>query len=458
MLQTRIKVPGAICAEASYVLRWVLSQRLGVSAGHFETHDENFIEISVLGSPGALKSPCIAGWRPVRSDQVQQLACAPRLQYLPMPHLSEEWALPILFGSAETPISGETLLLPFDLFGTIFWHLARVEELETEERDRFDVYNARQSFAYRTGLLRRPIVDEYIDYLWHLVKLMWPGAERSGREHDTFVTCDVDVPYSHSLNGFFAAARTLGADILLRRSSALATQTLRNLWRVKTAGDYSLDPFNSFEWYIDQCNSAGRRAAFYFISGNPAPEIDNRYELTHPAVRMALTTIAARGHEIGMHASYTTYRDAAQTVREFTNLKENCGQLGIVQPLRGNRQHYLRWDWKTTPDILVEAGFGYDTTLGYNDMPGFRCGTCHEFPLWSWKTHQPLALRERPLIAMAGSLVGPSGLNLSYGEAHKVLSELKDTCRKHHGTFVCLWHNNEFRAQADRELFKYAIS
>jgi hypothetical protein len=458
MLRLRLKIPHHIRTEALYVLQWTLAERLGLTIEDTGAHEQNFIEIAVPGSPQILRSPCIAGWQPMRASHPPQFAGIPKLSFVPLAELSKGASLPVLFGAAEAPSDGESRTLSFDLFGTIFWHLARVEELETDERDQFNVYNGRQSFAHRNGILQRAVVDEYIDYFWQQIKSLWPGAERPVRAPDTFVTCDVDVPFSHSLSGWRAAARTLAADLLVRRSPRVAAQTMHNLWQVKTKGDYSLDPFNSFAWYMDQCETAGRRAAFYFICGNPAPEIDNRYELTHPVIRQALTDIAMRGHEIGMHASYTTFGDAAQIERELANLRSTCRELGIDQPLPGNRQHYLRWDWQHTPDILADAGFTYDSTLGYNDMPGFRCGTCHEFPLWSWQKGRPLALRERPLIAMAGALVGPSGLNLTHEQAREMLASLKEVCRQHSGTFVCLWHNNEFRMGADRALFNYAIS
>lgn len=459
MLRSRLKIPHHIREEALYVLQWALAERLGLTIEDADVHEQSFIEIAVPNSSQVLRSPCVAGWQPVREGRRSpQFAGRPKLRFLPLSELSKDASLPVLFGSAKVPSDGEARTLSFDLFGTIFWHLARVEELETDERDQFDVYNGRQSFAHRNGILQRAVVDEYIDYLWRQIKSLWPSAERLVRAPDILVTCDVDVPCSHSLSGWPAAARTLAADLLVRRSPRVAAQTVHNLWRVKTKGDYSFDPFNSFTWYMDRCEAAGRRAAFYFISGNPAPEIDNRYELTHPVIRQAMTEIAARGHEIGMHASYTTFRDAEQTQRELANLKGTGKELGIVQPLLGNRQHYLRWDWQTTPDILANAGFVYDSTLGYNDMPGFRCGTCHEFPLWSWQKRGALALRERPLIAMAGALVGPSGLNLTHEKAREVVANLKEVCRRHGGTFVCLWHNNEFRMSADRTLFNYAIS
>ena len=44
-----------------------------------------------------------------------------------------------------------------------------------------------------------------------------------------------------------------------------------------------------------------------------------------------------------------------------------------------SRQHYLMFDPKKTWAILNANGIKYDLSLGYPEMPGFRCGICYPF-------------------------------------------------------------------------------
>jgi len=65
-----------------------------------------------------------------------------------------------------------------------------------------------------------------------------------------------------------------------------------------------------------------------------------------------------------------------------------------------------------------QAGFQYDSTLSYADRPGFRCGTCHPYPMFDPMAQRPLRLIQRPLIAMECSVIAPRYLGLGYGPAY----------------------------------------
>ena len=50
--------------------------------------------------------------------------------------------------------------------------------------------------------------------------------------------------------------------------------------------------------------------------------------------------------------------------------------IGVDQKKFGGRMHYLRIKWPTTLYFWEKAKFAYDSSMGYADLPGFRCGTC----------------------------------------------------------------------------------
>src|SRR5690606_3396778 len=132
------------------------------------------------------------------------------------------------------------------------------------------------------------------------------------------------------------------------------------------------DPFFTFDWYLDTCEKAGHRAAFYFISDHSAGDIDGNYQIDAPPVLDLLAKIAARGHEVGLHGSYNSFRDPQQLRREKQRLEVACRKAGLDIEIIGSRQHYLRWDSGQTPDHLNDAGFQYDTSGSFADRPGFR--------------------------------------------------------------------------------------
>lgn len=133
-----------------------------------------------------------------------------------------------------------------------------------------------------------------------------------------------------------------------------------------------------------------------------------------------------------------------------------CG--GYTANELGGRMHYLRWEHPTTLQAWNDAGMTYDSTLSYADLPGFRCGTCFEYPAFNAVTQQQLKIRIRPLIAMECTVIAERYMGLGYGaETQAKFAELKDKCRKVNGCFTLLWHNSHFSNQADFETYKQVI-
>jgi hypothetical protein len=441
-------VPSALRAQAEYVFNWIVCDRFGLPVPIIKSHEAGEIVLTQLDAEGCLSSPSVGGWGPSGSGRYCTSPSPPAAMDVSLSR--GDPALAVLFGRPGYALDGKALELSFDPWGTIFWCLARVEELETDLRDRHGRFAATQSYLARYDLLQRPIVDEYVEFLWQCLLVLWPGMSRKAEISSVLVTCDVDVPYSRSLKGAKALARGVAGG-LLRRSPSAALNTVRNAWRVKRHRDYSLDPNNSFSWIMDRCEEQGLHAAFYFIAGNHP--VDPRYDLGEPFVLDLLGEISRRGHEIGMHGSYVTYRDPSAMASEFTHLRSVCDSLGIRRDYWGNRQHYLRWDMCTTPDALADAGFNYDTSLSFADRAGFRCGTCHDFPLWSWSRRTGLALREQPLIVMEATVFDRGYMGLGREAGLDFIFSLKRLCRRYGGTFVLLWHNSSFPHPVDREIY-----
>ena len=88
--------------------------------------------------------------------------------------------------------------------------------------------------------------------------------------------------------------------------------------------------------------------------------------------------------------------------------------------------------WWSTPETalhLEAAGIAYDTTLGFADRAGFRCGTCHEYPMFDIETKRILNLRQRPLILMEASVFSERYMNMDYTNATlDYMKRLKESC------------------------------
>ena len=111
--------------------------------------------------------------------------------------------------------------------------------------------------------------------------------------------------------------------------------------------------------------------------------------------------IDRRGWEIGLHPSWYAFHEDADELKRQKAVLENALGGDVVSV----RQHTLRYDMRVTPSVHAEAGFQYDSTLGFNDNVGFRFGTCYPWQLYDIHREQELSLMEIPLIIQDTALL-----------------------------------------------------
>ncbi|EON19593.1 hypothetical protein C265_11226 [Cupriavidus sp. GA3-3] len=333
--------------------------------------------------------------------------------------------------------------------------LSRQEEVGRSDLDSYGRFPASASHAGKHGYLERPVVDEWLHILGQVISRLWPELQLRQQRASMKVSHDVDVP---SRYGFASAARIIrrmAGDILIRRDVKSVLQAPVIRLKTRTAL-HPTDRVNTFDWIMDVSERHGLVSAFYFICGCTDPSKDADYEPEHPAICGLMQRIHARGHEIGLHPSFNTYRAPEKLQAEAKRLRRICEQENIEQEAWGGRMHYLRWEHPTTMLGWEQAGMTYDSTLTYADHAGFRCGTCFEYPAFDPVAGTALNLRIRPLIAMEGSVIGYMGLGT--GEAAwKKFRELKDTCKAVNGCFTMLWHNSSLGSAEERDLYQAVL-
>jgi len=363
-------------------------------------------------------------------------------------------SVPVLYGSPGLLKNGNHIHLNLDIFGSAFFMLSRYEELIIKNLDNHDRFPSCASVAFKANFLNRPIVDEYLEILWTCLSKLWPDLKRKHYQPKTFITCDVDQPYDCTVETFSKLIKVCAGDLIKRRS---LTEMLKRINRYvfNKLGIYKFDRNYTFDFYMDVCEQAGLKAAFYFIPSSKEPT-NGCYEITDKKIINLIKKIDARGHEIGIHGSYQTYQDQEKILQQKILVEETLKKVGINQKIRGNRQHYLRWDSAVTPDYLDAVGFEYDTSGSYADHPGFRYGTCKKFSMWGWQNKKKLNLKQQPLIVMECSVTDYMGLEYT-DSAFKVMQDLKQKCQLFGGTFTLLWHNSELQNEKQINMFKEII-
>lgn len=333
-----------------------------------------------------------------------------------------------IFGNPEISENNGLVICSLDLVADTFFMTTRWEEAASGKRDGHDRFPGKESLAFRSGFLYRPVVHEWGEFLLDLFrKLGWdaPVVQRKAR---LAISCDVDHPRL-----WWSGAdrlKTLAGALFHRKNWKEFIYIIENQFFTKK------DPFDIFDKWFEIFQRAGLEVQFNFLGKRP-PSSDCWYPLEHPFVIQLLKKIRAHGHRIGFHPSYESFGSQEILERELASLESACGTK-----ISSGRQHYLRFGSPLTWRQWAAAGLETDSTAGYPELPGFRCGICIDFPVFDIEKREILPLRELPLLAMDVTFA----LYQQYtpDQATLQLNLLEKEVKRHGGIFTLLWHNSSW--------------
>lgn len=356
--------------------------------------------------------------------------------------------IPVIFGNDDNPIgvNGDTLRCKIDIFSSSFFMLTRWEEYVNKAKDGHGRFPAHESLACKYNFLGRPIVNEYVELLWNMLKTLDPSIKRKDRKFCYFITHDIDIP-TIKLLGIYKVFKKIVFELFFRRDFSAAA-SLTCSWVCEKILHFNNDIYVNYDWLMSFSESLLSESRFYFMASD-----QSKYDpgFNDDSLKLAShysSIIAKRGHKIGYHPSYVSFDKNESWNAELTFLRTI-----IRSPISGGRQHYLRFEVPKTWQIWSKNGLGYDSSLGYAEIPGFRCGTCYEYPVFDFLTKQRLDLLEYPLIVMDSSIFKRGYNKTSFA----VLKKYITICKKFNGNFVFLLHNTEPITKKRKELINSAF-
>jgi hypothetical protein len=152
-----------------------------------------------------------------------------------------------------------------------------------------------------------------------------------------------------------------------------------------------------------------------------------RYDLSE--LQTSVSEILAHRGEIGVHG-IDAWRDTAEAEKERQQIQAltHTAEVGV-------RMHWLFFDSESARK-LEEAGFSYDSTVGYNETVGYRAGTTQAFRPFGTKR-----LLELPLHIMDTALFYPAYLHLSPEQAMMRIDSMVNDMRQFGGVLMVNWHD-----------------
>ena len=304
-------------------------------------------------------------------------------------------------------------------------------ETRTAVRDRFGRVPAAANALVAAGLEREPVVSQAASALRQAavraagrrqlrVAAPWP----QGKRWAIAVTHDLDIV---ALWPAFTALRLfeLGRKGHWRVAAEAAGHALRAIGRAP------VEQGTARLLAAERARSI--RSTWFFLCGTPTPQTflagDLTYRPESAAARRILAAVAEGRHAIGLHGSFETLTRPnrfAEQRRRLQDLTE--------QGVDGVRQHFLRFDPVGTPHAMTDAGFRYDSTVGFPDRNGFRIGVADVVRLDD-------ALDEAPFTWMDRALSKYRGIEDPQAWIDDALV-LARSCREVEGLWVGVWHPN----------------
>lgn len=389
-------------------------------------HDESYVLLSFRNNPIKFKFL-------ISKEQDWYLLISEKSNQLNWISSSIEGKIPVLFwpstSSAFVIRNEELYTFNGDIISSTFFMLTRWEEIINPERDQHGRFKYKSSVANKHSFIDIPIVDEYFLLLRKYLQEIFPEKELGSKGFKAIMSCDID--HIRRFRNIKDAVRTLAGDLLKTRKISVFFDSIK---------EYSLsfnkpkeDPYYKAIFYLSKiAKKNGVKLEFYIKSSYPT-KFDSGYHLDNYIIE-GINTLCEEGHDIGFHPGYFTYKNYDRFIDEKYILEQKL-QLNVA----GGRQHYLRFDISSTWKIWDNAGMKYDSTLGYAEREGFRCGTCHPFYIFDIDKNYTLSLMEIPLIVMEGTL--RHYRNLSIEESQKIIERMILQCHKVEGVFTLLWHN-----------------
>ncbi len=442
----------------SYVLG-IITDRFGVSGFSVRSASRNVIRIGSTLSESVYEFPCEFLTMP--QAQWLSFGSLPRghLEFLDcskeFPIFLQSNSLPVFMpeGHGEILISNNCIHIPVDIFGTIYFMLTRYEEYVNLARDSMGRFSMKSSILRDKEIYSYPIVDLYLILLENIFLKLAPDISIKKRLPKIDVSCDVDHPFFYA-GGIKTRIKRLIGDIFKRRSLRAAALTSLSFFKNMDDIDCYL---KALKFIIEVNCQAGNSATFFFIPISNHKN-DNNNSVSDSRIYKLMKLITDGGHKVGVHPGFLTFMNDSLMREAIDAFKKPFFKLSSSKNYIYSRQHYLMWEVSKTPKLLAKNNVDIDCSLGFNDHPGFRAGTCHQFPLFDPRTESLIGIIESPLIVMEWSLFSPNYMGIDDLDiAKKILIELKEKCFSVDGSFSILWHNNHLVDSNYKKLYEDII-
>ena len=279
----------------------------------------------------------------------------------------------------------------FDIIETIFCHISRYEEVFSKDSQKDEHYRMRSSeqLLVRNEIHHTPVVDILVPVFFKAL-----GLQIDDRATSFSMTHDIDA--IHKFNSPLKLPKSIIRVLLM----GLGLNGVKNIiiWFFKSLISKDCDPYYNFDSFLIADDVFVEKTIFFVAGGRTRFDLFNKNYLKYLPV--VIKKSLNKGYTIGFHPSYNAHDNADMINEEISILKDMS-----KQDIHYVRSHFLRVNFNSSFRIYENSGIAVDSTLGYTDDIGFRCGTGFKYFLYDFENEKRYKIKELPMVFMDGSLL-----------------------------------------------------
>ena len=228
---------------------------------------------------------------------------------------------------------------------------------------------------------------------------------------------------------------------LLNAGRHLARAEIRTAMRKLSCASrflFSHDDWWSFDSLIEQEKRMGIQAHFNFYADTRRKTLlrwlfDPGYDIRDKRIQELTQKIQELNGVVGLHPSF----DSCASAEIIRQQRERLVKIAN-QPVTTCRQHWLRFSWKHTWAAQEDAGIEHDTTLMFNDRPGYRASAALAWQPWNQNLQRMHCLTAQPTVIMDSHLYDYQSFDTA--KRKTAMSRWIEETRAVNGQIAVLWH------------------
>lgn len=329
--------------------------------------------------------------------------------------------------------------LPFDIFAASFYMITRYEEYLPHVKDEAGRFMASESLACKAGFLQQPVVDVWAYLFKDRLLEAFPMMEFPQKKVTIHPVIRAAQAYAYKQKGLFRSAVGYVHDFFRGKFKKIAarTQVLLGLKR---------DPFDTFKWMVNIAVRSKFKLTVFFLLGEARSF--NESLNTHRQKFKMLIKYVADYKEVGLIFSYNSLGDYGQMRREKRRLQEITNR-SLLSSMNDGYLVNLPDNYRN----LVELEVKRDFTMVFEDMVGFRAGTCTPFLFYDldYEIKTPLVVHPAAMATRA--------FHKKYAsDIEKTVGNILATVTGVNGTFTIIFTNKDFSPEENNKIWRQIFS